>query len=194
MPTRKRFEKRALGTPVLLCVVLLACEAARSSSPSGNKIAAHSVARGTGAIIPADRGRALLDQCTRTTPSRVSGYWTPSAAMIDSLEARLPAVLDPAITRAAPDGITPSNSSEYYRQYIGIERRGGLRTIYVNGFHQHYVRSRARPTDISRAVDTLSWRTVPVTVCDGGSHFFGVEYDHQSKKFTVVTFNDRVGG
>jgi hypothetical protein len=112
--------------------------------------------------------------------------------MIDSLELRLPSVLDRAVAGAAPKGIRPSTSADFYRQYLGIVHRGGRRSIYVNGFHEQYVAARSYRRNGDVASDTLMWRTEPISVCDGGSHFFGVEFDPQSNEFGRIEFNDRV--
>jgi hypothetical protein len=66
--------------------------------------------------------------------------------------------------------------SGWRRQYIGLIR-SGQRFIYGNFFPE-------RDWDEFR-----DWRTQPVTVCDGGPGFFGVEYDVSARRFTQFAYN-----
>jgi hypothetical protein len=148
----------------------------------------------TGAIMPTSAGRMLLDQCTRSGPWGVRSFWTPTPAMVAEFETKLAPVLESTLRREVSNGREPPTASEFYRQYVGIERWTGRRTVYVNGFHQQYVavRSRSRSTgDTSAGPDTLDWRVTPVSVCDGGRRFFGAEYDPADSTVSSLRFNGR---
>lgn len=145
-----------------------------------------------GVILPEAIGPALLEQCSRATPRTVKGYWTPSDVMIYELETALPQSLGSAIQDATPTGIPLVEPQEFYRQYIGIIEQNGRRKIYVNGFHRHHVR-RSNPGFAGGQSDTVSWRLQAVSVCDGGTLYFGVEYDPNRQRFSAVRFNKRVG-
>lgn len=139
--------------------------------------------------MPTANGPALLDQCTRRVPSDVTGYWTPDRATIERIEQALPGLLG---GERLPSGRSPLAASEYYRQYIGIQR-GGQKLVYVNAFHRRYVHRHLLYDDTlhGRTVfrDSAAWRTAPVSACDGGSDYFGVEYDVTADEFGPIYFN-----
>ena len=59
--------------------------------------------------------------------------------------------------------------------------------VYINGFHKNYlellVKGQPRLAD--------AWRTRAVNVCDGGSWFFGAEYDPATRQVANVRFHGR---
>lgn len=77
-----------------------------------------------GAIIPAER---IRDQTYFF--GEWDGFWTPSAAEVDSLEGGLPA----ALTSVDCSPYVRDNLKEYRRQYVGVIV-GGQRRILVNAF------------------------------------------------------------
>ena len=79
-----------------------------------------------GAVLPPSEGRKLLHQCSRPTPSLVTGFWTPPASVIAEMEKRLSSVVPSLSTQRTP------LDSLYYRQYVGLVRVNGKRTVYVN--------------------------------------------------------------
>ena len=128
------------------------------------------------ALIP-----PILEQCSRVTPPRGEGSWTPTAGDIEQLEKRLPAAL-----RAQPQaeqtdfGGVPIG---WWRQYVGIVR-DGRRFIYGNFFTAPDPRCPgARTPDYAREV---------AIICDGGPDFFGVEFDVEAGRFTHFGFNGAV--
>lgn len=182
---------RATAVVILLhSVALISCT---GPEPQTGTTRGRVLGSESGVVLPQTAGQALLDQCTRATPRLVRGYWSPSAGMIQELEEALPPVLQAAVREATPAAITPLQPEEYYRQYIGIVRWNGRRTIYVNGFHKQHIELLRRGADGQEQIDTLMWRSRPVTVCDGGSLYFGVEYDPQRGRFSKVRFNQRAG-
>jgi hypothetical protein len=100
---------------------------------------------------------------------------------------RLPVLLDsvfdlvyrPADKRLAIPG--------YRRQYIGITKWTGERTVYVSAFHE-------LEQSLRSGADTLQWRQTPVSRCDGGLMYFGVEYDPAKRRFGRLHFNHRSTG
>jgi hypothetical protein len=141
----------------------------------------------TGVILPESSGPALLEQCTRSGPSGVRGYWSPDSSAIRDIEVRLPVLLDsvfdlvyrPADKRLAIPG--------YRRQYIGITKWTGERAVYVSAFHE-------LEQSLRSGADTLQWRRTPVSRCDGGLMYFGVEYDPAKRRFGRLHFNHRSTG
>lgn len=77
------------------------------------------------AILPASEGPRLLDQCSRSAPTEVSGFWTPSAVEIDQVEERLPQLM-----RSSGYKVVISRTR---RQYIGFISHGE-KLIYLNAF------------------------------------------------------------
>ena len=58
---------------------------------------------------------------------------------------------------------------------------GGRRIVYVNGFLPW--------NPFAEQGDTSDWRTSVTVVCDGGTDFFGVEYDPATREFRELHFN-----
>lgn len=151
-----------------------------------------------GAVLPATVGKKLLAQCSRSTPWSLR-FWNPSLDDVMGLEKRLPSFLD-SVTAQHPAMREGIREARYYRQYIGIVRWNGKRLIYINGFDRRYAevinRSRlqsARATGKTNA-DTVRWRRYPISVCDGGQMFFGLEYDPAAKAFAHFRTNTSADG
>ena len=111
-------------------------------------------------VLPSGEAQAVNRLCSRTGPSVDEG-WVPEEREIKALEARLGDV------KLERRGVIPSPFG-FYRQYIGIVA-GGRRLIYVNAF----------PADSNLI---KNWKTRLVSVCDGGSAFWGVQYDPAADK------------
>lgn len=126
-----------------------------------------------GAVLPADYWPANWYRWCREAPGR-SGYWAPDAETITALEVALAPALDRALEQEARGRYKPPAAADYYRQYIGI-RIGRRQVVYINGFHSSSVAD--------------NWRTRAVIVCDGGSHFFGAEYDPATRQIANIRFN-----
>jgi len=119
-----------------------------------------------GVIFPAEQAPALARQCSRATP-RAEGAWQPLPSDIAKLEPGLERVLVAA--KVQPGA--------YYRQYGGLTV-GGRHIIYVNGARNAVVHG--------------DWRTVPISICDGGALAFGVEYDPATGGFSHFAFNGQL--
>ncbi|MEP9360555.1 hypothetical protein [Sphingomonas sp. KR3-1] len=126
-------------------------------------------------IFGPDKVGAMLRQCSRAVPKPGESGWTPSAADVARLEAKLPAALrlmrpDPFARKelaAVPQG--------WLRQYVGIVR-GGKRYIYGN-FMPDTIGLRSH------------WRDQPIDICDGGPANFGAEYDVAKDAIDHLAFN-----
>ena len=124
----------------------------------------------------------VRNQCGRPVPSSDSS-WVPDAAMIRQLEEALPAAVQEALDHTMPSGSARFKVSDYYRQYGGLVV-GGVKIIYVNGFHREFLDSL---TDFPTRA--MFWQTSPVGVCDGGLFFFGAEYDPSTRHVRSIRFN-----
>ncbi len=140
-------------------------------------VAAPTLDPDNGAILPPEVARDVLNQCSRNVPGPVQGMWQPSKAQIQNLEALLPKALDEAFAKR---GEHPNRSAVYLRQYAGFIV-DGRNIIYVNAF----------PRDLlnTEQSSTLDWRLHATLVCDGGSAFFGVEFDPGNGTFAHFEFN-----
>ena len=139
------------------------------------------LAREQRVVLPASQVPKLVRQCSRRRPGPVEGTWTPSAAQLDQLEARLPVVFLENLERAHGGHLAPGIDQDallasYYRQYAGLVI-AGRRVIYLHAF-------RSPHSPLRR-----DWRREPIIVCDGGTITFGVEYDPARRTFANFAFN-----
>jgi hypothetical protein len=123
----------------------------------------------SGVIFSGENANALLRQCSRTAPEKVTSQWTPTSEQISTLETLLPAFKRTLKQLDAP-------LETFYRQYAGFIA-GGRKIIYVNFF----------PKDTDP-----QWRSRAVVVCDGGDHFWGVEFEVKRSRFVKAAFNGYV--
>jgi hypothetical protein len=136
-----------------------------------------------GAILPADYFPPnMYGWCSREAPAR-TGYWTPGPETIGSLETVLAPALQVALDKKSKDPSRRRAASDYYRQYIGLRVRG-RQVVYVNGFHKSYLEGLS-----GMRRELADWRTRAVNVCDGGSMFFGAEYDPATRQVANIRFN-----
>ena len=121
-------------------------------------------------VLPLSQGRAVIRQCSRVSPAKVSDFWTPSVAEVLVIEQRLPELL-----RKSGHKIDFARSRH---QYIGVIS-GGTKLIYLNAIPAFEPNSR----------DHTDWRLTAVTICDGGDAFWGVEFDPADNTFHNLGFN-----
>jgi hypothetical protein len=157
--------------PILLSAVLLGQPAPPAFNPEWS------------VILPPNPMPKNQTWCSRSGPA-LRDFWRPDPEIIRELEAALAPALQQALERASRGRWQPPAPDEYYRQYIGI-RAGGRRAVYINGFHRGYVDRMLTPEHAD------SWRTRAVNVCDGGTGFFGAEYDPATRKVGNIEFNVR---
>lgn len=164
-------------------IALAACTPAPSEPQSGaaQQTRAQLWTADTRTILTGDAARALAHQCSRVSPGPVEDIWVPTDADVEALEDAL--ILE--VARQQEDrGESPSPGG-YYRQYAGFVI-GGRRIIYANGVYESAIERDPNP---ARPFD---WRTQPVTICDGGSITFGVQYDPATRQFANFAFNGSV--
>lgn len=126
-------------------------------------------------VLPPSLARELLQQCSRLTPTDVSGAWRPSESDIDILEAALPKYLK---TRRKVDRETPPPGLAYHRQYVGFTK-GSERFIYGNFYPARVVKGAWKGKESRQAV----------RVCDGGPAFWGIVFRVSTKTFEEMQFN-----
>ena len=138
-----------------------------SPPPPSIQISARSVI-----LVGAAAAKTTFHQCSRGTPQEVDGYWTPTVAQARQLDGDIPKTLPVPHSKGGT-----IKTADYSRQYIGFTRKG-QRFVYVNAFS---TRSARELKD--------HWKTIPVDVCDGGSMFWGMEYDVQKRTFSHLATN-----
>ena len=159
-----------MDTTLILLALFLLGFGARATSPLSERAV----------LLPPAQARQVLQQCSRETPGPISGVWTVSPAVIAQLEQDLPKLSKLVSKTCCDSGLSVSDPSAYYRQYVGINI-DGHDYVYINAFHDHpfYL----HPQDQDR------WRSEPELVCDGGDSFWGVLYDPATRQFSQLSFN-----
>lgn len=128
-----------------------------------------------GTIFQAAQAGQLAHQCSRPSPSPVSGTWQPSFAQIAAME---PKLSDALTAQLVPYSKSRPSAADYYRQYGGLVVNG-RQVIYVNGFYR----------GLLMGTPQTNWLTRAVLICDGGIIAFGVEYDPATGVFSHFAFN-----
>jgi len=165
-----------------LAVMALAADAVRAAGQS----TIPSVRAEWGAVLPADYSPPnMYHWCSREAPAR-KGYWQPDPETIRTLEVALAPALQQALEQKLKDPAHRPAANDYYRQYIGLRIRG-RQVVYINGFHRNHLDAVAATRPELRD----DWRTRAVNVCDGGTWFFGAEYDPATRQVTNIRFNGR---
>ena len=125
-------------------------------------------------VLPAEAGRQVGDQCSRTPPPPFSALWEPTEQDVSRLESRLGALAKLRSEGCCLRGHKLSSLSGYYLQYVGLVV-GGRRVVYVNGF---------------RASETpANWRGQPEVACDGGTDYWGAIFDPATSRFSLLSIN-----
>lgn len=104
-------------------------------------------------------GVIVPEQDARTLDPQAQGYWTPTEADVQALEAGLVAFLQASSPQASP-GLWEKQAT-YRRQYVGL-LRDGQRLVYASFFCETF---------------GGDWQREVLFVLDGGDCFFQLTYD-----------------
>lgn len=124
------------------------------------------------------------------------GYWEPTVRDVQMLESRLkpeleagarsPILLNAYSALSKPGEVCAGGNrarswvlSDYRRQYVGLLVKGSER-IYLNAF---------RNTVAGYGDDFDYWQEEFVSILDGGTRFWQIEYDVQTKQFLNFSAN-----
>ena len=134
------------------------------------------------AVLGEEQAEAVVQQCSRAAPA-MEGTWEPSPQDVAQLEADLGQVHRMRSEECCFGGGGVDDVNSFFRQYVGVIV-GGHRMIYVNAFPATEFDD--WPSDVVRLPD---WRTEAFIVCDGGSSYWGVVYDPEKRRFSMLAFN-----
>ena len=133
-------------------------------------------------IFSAEKVDLISRQCSRPSPGPVEDSWQPTEGDIQEILGSLRDLLKHEIEKydaafSAYDISVEAEASDYSFQFVGLVIEDE-KVIYVNGVQTPFL-------GVTRSGDI----TELVSVCDGGSAFFGVEYVVSEKKFRNFHFN-----
>ncbi len=166
---------------VILAILCAGCGQAAAPPGAVQDSAARLLTTDMRTVLVGEDAQALRRQCSRPSPRPASETWTPNAAQLDALEVPLTSLLAGRLA----DAHSSASPGDYYRQYAGFII-GGRRVIYVNGVEASAIEREPDPAH------SFDWRRQAVSICDGGSIAFGVEYDVETGRFSNFAFNGRI--
>lgn len=125
-------------------------------------------------ILNADKGKELLNQCTRCIPQNITGFWNLTQSDVNTLENNFKKIKNLKSSKCGIEG-SISELNIYLFQYIGITI-GSKKLLYINAF-------------ASRDSKDI-WKTEPVKACDGGIYYWGAIFDIETLEFSNLEFNE----
>ena len=177
---------------ILVALMALFVGALAAFGQNSNRPASRSV------VLTGDAMRSLFSQCSRPSPEGIDNYWTPTVRDLRALDSTFPKFIQ---AQKLPEGVTAKSLNLYYFQCAGFIRKG-RKMIYVNAFSPNHTLAfalemvitpdmKATKESVAKARKRPHWHQKAETVCDGGSSFWGVEYDPETRQFTHLYFNGR---
>jgi hypothetical protein len=113
-------------------------------------------------------------------PDSIEQYWKISGQDVKNLEENFKKIYALAATGCCVSGPRIAQLKKFGFQYLGVMIRG-RKYIYINAFPIEEVR-RYRDSGHDPSQE-------PVTVCDGGTGFWGALFDMDAKEFSSLSFN-----
>lgn len=126
-------------------------------------------------LLVASKGRALVNQCSRATPT-IKDVWQPSTSQVLAAESKLEQIVD--LRDVAGVGKHIAVPSEFLRQYAGWVLEDGSYQLYLNAIHPQLA-----------ALLPDGWRRNPAVVCDAHDFAWGVLYDIDRQRFHSLAVN-----
>jgi len=124
------------------------------------------------ALLPASEVKAVVNQCSRPSPTEFTGTWAPSKEELTEMESRFAEIRKLTVLECCIQGEKIKDPERFFMQYAGIVL-GGKKLIYINAIP-------GDPGDF--------WKEKAVVICDGGTAW-GVLYDPMTKKFSSLAVN-----
>jgi len=130
--------------------------------------------------VDTSAGLRVLDQCSRSIPKNIKGFWRPGEDDIKTLESNFQYVTKLVATECCVIGSKVDSLKGWGFQYLGVVIKG-KKYIYINAFPA---------TDIARYKQrNYDLSLTAVVVCDGGTYYWGVLFDPETKQFSLLSFN-----
>jgi len=130
--------------------------------------------------IEASKASKLLNQCSRSTPKNIKGFWTPTQNDIEILESNFGNITKITSKECCFVNAKVDSLQNFAFQYVGVVVNG-KKLIYINAFPlEDIVRFKQVNYDPSK---------MPVVACDGSSYYWGALFDPQTKQFSSLAFN-----
>lgn len=131
-------------------------------------------------IILSNKGKELLNQCSRAVPEKIENYYDLTANEIQKLENNFRNILEIKSSECCMKGLKIKKLKGYIFQYTGIVLNR-KKYIYINAFK---VESKE---DLKTYYK--NWKTEPVIVCDGGESFWGALFELETESFSQLSIN-----
>ncbi|NDK57102.1 hypothetical protein GWO68_14345 [Pontibacter sp. BT213] len=131
-------------------------------------------------IMDTVKGEQLLNQCSRSTPENINSIWELDKVHVEILDKNFDKVKEVTSSGCCDSGERITNLDEYVYQLVGV-KIGNKSYIYINSFRREYAESLRR--DQAKSKDS------PVIVCDGGKSFWGILFDIEELKFSMLSIN-----
>lgn len=128
-------------------------------------------------VIHDSLGKQLVRQCSRPSPSDVTQFFTLSESEINTLHQNFKKINKLEPVEAAFKELRITTIENYAYQYVGIIRND-KKYIYINSFRKE--RALTTPHD---------WKRLPMIICDGGPHIWGVLFDLNEVCFSELHMN-----
>ena len=131
-------------------------------------------------ILDQTEGRTVLDQFSRTSPTKVENFFTPTSNEVSVLENNFRKLLKTKSIDCCNPAVQIKKLKRTVFQYTGliIDHK---KYIYINAFQID------SPEDLHNYYP--DWQFKPVIICDGGESVWGVLFNLDEKKFLQLTFN-----
>jgi hypothetical protein len=126
------------------------------------------------AIISPGKGKKLLDQCSRLTPTGIQRFEKLNKQEIGLLEKNFKKIYSLKGLDYQNSENQISSLNDYGYQFLGVRIRN-KKYIYINAF--------------SIDMKTKNWRTEPYNACDGGIMFWGALFSLKDLSFSHLNFN-----
>lgn len=131
-------------------------------------------------IFPPDQAKAMLKQCSRSTPENIEGTWVVPASVAVQLEQDLDKLSGLKSHQCCMSNRTIDNPRAYGTQLVGVTI-AGRKYVYANAVPFVMLTNDRRYREF--------WSRRPVQFCDGGSAFWGALYDPETRQFSELAFN-----
>lgn len=131
-------------------------------------------------ILKADKGKAIMAQCSRSIPEGITDYFDLAPTDIAKLDSNFKRILYIKSEGCCIVRSTVKNLDKYAYQFIGVTVVK-QKFIYINAFA---IDTSKEPVQLK-----TGWEVNPVIVCDGGASFWGALFKISDATFSELAIN-----